>query len=532
MLVGRWTQQVAVERNRSRLLDAHVGLPRVEMIVGLQEGAEGSVAVDRLKSGDLYRVEPGQAVPVCSQLRVGDASFGLDWISGESEAHAGRKGQLISAGAINLSPGAVELEAVEPWEQSLLSRLLAGDENPDREDPLLERIIRWYLLAVLMIAAIGAAGWFFATGQGLTALQVAISVLVVSCPCALGVSLPLTDEMAASRMRRLGVYVQTDHLWSRLRRIVTIVFDKTGTLTLESPALMNRNDLENLGSVDLAVLWAMVRDSRHPVSSCLREALLAGGWIDDPGSSEGTLREEVGFGLEWAQGGKAWRLGRPDWAVAEPVRLDPSDPVQSVYSREGVPLVEFRIQDDVRAGATEEVGALGLLGYDVYVLSGDRDSQVDAMVRRLGLAPDRGQGEMTPDKKADWIRSRGAAQTLMIGDGANDSLAFDAAGCRGTPAIDRGLLEQKSDFFFLGRSLSGVRHLLEAARLHGRVTTAVLVFSVLYNVVAVAVCLIGWMNPLLAAVLMPLSAIVSLGMATYGMGRHVPANTVALSQPG
>ena len=91
------------------------------------------------------------------------------------------------------------------------------------------------------------------------------------------------------------------------------------------------------------------------------------------------------------------------------------------------------------------------------------------------------------------------------------------------------MLEQKSDFFFLGRSLSGVRQLLETARLHGRVTTAVLLFSILYNVVAVAVCLVGWMNPLLAAVLMPLSAIVSLGLATYGMGRHTPTNTVGLS---
>ncbi|RKX34550.1 MAG: ATPase P, partial [Verrucomicrobia bacterium] len=328
MLVGRWTQQVAVERNRSRLLDANIGLPRVEMVVGLKEGNVGSVAVDRLKSGDIYRIEPGQAVPVCSQLRVGDASFGLDWISGESEAQVGRNGQIISAGAINLSPGAVELEAIETWEESLLSRLLAGDGNPDREDPMLERIIRWYLLAVLAVAAIGAAGWFLATGQGLTALQVAISVLVVSCPCALGVSLPLADEMAASRMRRLGVYVQTDHLWSRLRRVVTIVFDKTGTLTLESPALKNRNDLEGLGSVDLAVLWAMVRDSRHPVSSCLREALLAGGWADDPGSDQGALSEEVGHGLEWVQGGETWRLGRPDWAIKGPVSPDPSDPVQ------------------------------------------------------------------------------------------------------------------------------------------------------------------------------------------------------------
>jgi len=515
MLVGRWTQQIAVERNRNRLLDARLGLPRVEMIADL---TGESSCVDRLQPGDVFRVDPGEAVPVCSQLRAGDASFGLDWISGESEAQAARNGQLISAGAINLSPEAVELRAMETWDQSLLSRLLSGEENLDRDDPLLERIIRWYLLAVLFFAVAGAAGWLFFTGQVLTALQVAISVLVVSCPCALGVSLPLLDEMAATRMRRLGVYVQTDHLWSRLRRIRTIVFDKTGTLTLEAPTLINRGDLQDLEPVDLAVLWTMVRTSRHPVSSCLREALLAGGWIDEFEPAKGSLREEVGQGLEWIQEDRTWRLGRPEWAVTSSGRGG-SKSAQSVFSRDGVLLVELRLRDEVRAGAPEEVGNLGRLGYDVHVLSGDRRTQVDLMVQRLGLPPDRGQAEMTPDEKADWIRSHQADRTLMIGDGANDSLAFDAAGCRGTPAIDRGLLEQKSDFFFLGRSLSGVRQLMETARQHGRVASGVLAFAVSYNGVAVVVCLGGGMNPLLAAILMPLSAIISLTIATYGMKR-------------
>jgi Cu2+-exporting ATPase len=177
----------------------------------------------------------------------------------------------------------------------------------------------------------------------------------------------------------------------------------------------------------------------------------------------------------------------------------------------------FDIRDEVRAGAPAEVAALGTMGYDVFVLSGDRHLPVQTMVRGLGLPEDRGLAELTPEEKAAWIRDHGADRSMMIGDGANDSLAFDAAGCRGTPAIDRGLLEQKSDFFFLGRSLSGIRLLMETARRHGRVAFLVLVFAIAYNVAAVAVCLVGWMNPLLAAVLMPLSAIASLGVVAWGM---------------
>ncbi|MEZ5275414.1 MAG: heavy metal translocating P-type ATPase metal-binding domain-containing protein [Opitutaceae bacterium] len=531
MLVGRWTQQVAVERNQRRLLDATMGLPRVERVGGSGEAGTEEVSVEDLGPGDIYRLEPGQAVPVCSQLRVSDASFGLDWISGESEARASRVGQLVSAGAINLSPTAIEMQAVEVWDQSLLSRLLAGGESGERGDPLLERIIRIYLIAVLALAAAGGGAWFVLAGDSGLALRVAVSVLVVSCPCALGVSLPLLDEMATARMRRFGVYVRAEHVWQRLRRVTRVVFDKTGTLTLESPILLNRAELGRLDSADREALGAMVRESRHPVASCLREALLADGWIDGRSQVRGDLEEEVGQGLIWRDGEHEWRLGRPSWAVfgntGSPVPA--GDEVRTVYSRDGRALIGFIIRDEVRPGARSEVAALLAMGYEIRVLSGDRRSSVESMVRGLGLPETHGLAEQSPQEKADWVRNHDARRILMIGDGANDSLAFDAAGCRGTPAIDRGLLEQKSDFFFLGRSLSGIRRLMETARRHGRVASAILVFAILYNLVAVAFCLAGRMNPLLAAVLMPLSALVSLAIAAWGMSRQDSANTMIVS---
>lgn len=526
MLVGRWTQQVAVERNQKKLLEANKALPRVERVGRGEDGSGEEVSVETLKPGDVYRVDPGQPVPVCSQLRGADASFGLDWINGESAAHEGRIGQLLSAGAINLSASPVELEAVEPWDQSLLARLLAGQSELERGDPLLERIIRGYLITVLVVAAIGGLAWVAVSGDPGMGLRVAISVLVVSCPCALGVSLPLLDEIATARMRRLGVYVRSEQLWSRLRRVGTIVFDKTGTLTLESPLLVNRSELGNLDRADLSGLWAMVRESRHPISSCLREALLAEGLVDGLIEVEGRLEEEVGQGLIWTTASGVWRLGRPNWAC--PDHTPDSDSVRAVLSSDGEAVVGFNIRDEVRAGAPAEVAALRSMGYEVYVLSGDRHLPVRTMVRSLDLPEDHGLAERTPEEKAAWIRRHGSDKTLMIGDGANDSLAFDAAGCRGTPAIDRGLLEQKSDFFFLGRSLSGIRLLMETARRHGRVAFLVLLFAIAYNLAAVVVCLGGWMNPLLAAVLMPLSAIASLGLVAWGMRIQHPGELPGL----
>ena len=155
----------------------------------------------------------------------------------------------------------------------------------------------------------------------------------------------------------------------------------------------------------------------------------------------------------------------------------------------------------------------------VFILSGDRKAKVENMAAHLGIAPDQCGGEMSPEEKAEWVERFDARNTLYIGDGANDSLAFDDAWCSGTPAVDRGLLEQKADFYFLGRGLGGVRTLLQTAAFRRRVSRAVVTFAITYNAFAIALSLAGKMNPLVAAVLMPASSLVSLAIVFAGLVR-------------
>jgi Cu2+-exporting ATPase len=164
-----------------------------------------------------------------------------------------------------------------------------------------------------------------------------------------------------------------------------------------------------------------------------------------------------------------------------------------------------------------EAGRLRSLNLGVFILSGDRSEKVIRMADQLGLSNEAIAAEKTPAEKADWIRELDQQDTLMVGDGANDSMAFAAAHCRGTPAIDRGLLEHESDFFFLGRGLAGVRRLFEMLKSRRRAIATVLGFTTFYNLAVVAVALAGMMNPLLAAVLMPASAVISLGLAGIAM---------------
>jgi P-type Cu2+ transporter len=188
-----------------------------------------------------------------------------------------------------------------------------------------------------------------------------------------------------------------------------------------------------------------------------------------------------------------------------------------MFSRDGAPLAAFQFGEEARADALEEITFMRERGCAVHILSGDRRAKVAAMADRLQLPSENCEAGMSPQAKADWLRALDDRDTLYLGDGANDSLAFDAAWCTGTPAIDRGLLEQKADFYFLGRGLNGVRALLDTAAQRRRTARAVVAFAIAYNAIAIALCLAGRMSPLAAAILMPASSLVSLAIVFAGL---------------
>jgi Cu2+-exporting ATPase len=549
MLAGRWLQQKAVERNRHQLLAAHSEPPPVRLVgtqasslsgkTGVPSDEAGSdrpearlpgqvgslpserIPVARIVAGDVFAIDPGHVVPVLARLRSEGATLGMEWISGESEATSARRGRLVPAGAMNCGQAAIELEAREPWTESLLAKLLRITPSGTTRDTTLERFLRGYIGVVLALAVAGFCGWWVSTGALLPALQVLISVLVVSCPCASGVALPLCRDLAASRMRRLGVFIRDGELWAKLDRVRKILFDKTGTLTLEAMSLLNPEALRHLRTDENAVLLAMVNDSLHPVAGCLREQLLAD--RVEPAAAS-AIHETIGFGLEMEHDGATWRLGRAAWSVTQTGESLSKPSADCVFSRDGEPLAAFRFGEVARDDAREEIAALRERGCEVFILSGDRRAKVDAMADRLHLPRERCLGELSPDEKAAHVRELDTHDTLYLGDGANDSLAFDAAWISGTPAIDRGLLEQKAGFYFLGRGLSGVRALLTAAAQRRRTARAVVAFAIAYNAVAVALCLAGIMNPLLAAILMPASSLISLAIVFIGFSsRRVPS---------
>lgn len=263
MLIGRWAQVAAVERNRRRLLALQPPPARVR----LADGAE--IAPENIQTGQALVLASGQTLPVESRLAAAEGVFSLASINGESEPRGFRAGAHVPAGAVNVGRGELRLVALQPWAESLLAQLLAPGERTAARHPLLERIVRGYAAGIVLVAVAAGLGWWLGTGEAVRTWAVVTAVLVVSCPCAIALAFPLADEMAAVALRRRGVFVREADLWPRLACVRRIVFDKTGTLTLEIPVLENPAALRGLDAPARAALLALVRDNPHPIGQCL-----------------------------------------------------------------------------------------------------------------------------------------------------------------------------------------------------------------------------------------------------------------------
>lgn len=509
MLVGRWVQERALEKNRHQLLSRNKAPKEVHLVSDdlLEESNE---PLESLLPGQRFRILPGEVVPVLAELETQKAALSMEWINGESAMRTLANGQYVPSGSQNIGIEPILLSARQTWKDSLLSRLLETHPEEQR-NPFLEKVLKVYLLTVLALAGLGAITWAVVLQQPLSALQVVLSVLIVSCPCALGVAYPLAQEWAILQLRRKGVFVRSPLLFNQLGKIRRAIFDKTGTLTLEAPALANEEALATLDNENRAVLREMVRASLHPVSRALREALLRDTCQETHLPNDLRITEEVGMGLraESASRKGVWTLGRPDW-LSDGGSAQATD-IQCAFRLNGTLLTGFRFDEAMREDAVDAIQSIHKR-YPVTILSGDRITKVRSMAEHLGLPAQSAIGEQSPEEKAAFVQGLGDARALYIGDGANDSLAFSAAEVRGTPATPHGLLQDKADFYFTGRSLSGLLELFSVHKLRQKAVRSAFAFAVLYNLIVVAIALAGKMHPLLAAILMPLSSLVTISI--------------------
>ncbi len=502
MLIGRWLQERAIEVNRNRLSRVQMGVPVVERLRSESRGTE-KVPSCELRSGDVFFSERNSFVPVRSKLISSKASFNLSWITGESEPSVYTADGIIPSGSRLMDTNRVKLEAEEDWTDSLLRALLNIDERRGFQNSGLQRFIVVYLISVVAISFFGGGLWIL-HGQMDVALKVSLAILVVSCPCSIGIALPLVDDLAVARLRLQGLYPRSNDIWAKIKRIGQIVFDKTGTLTRSRLTIVNDNDLDVLPKETLCLLSTMVRDSLHPVAASIRERLMVKGTFS-PMTGYAPL-EHPGLGLEMLHEDRLYRLGKASWA------LNASHDSDAVFTHDGNLLAKIVCIDRPRPDTSSVFKRLSSMGKRLAILSGDNQEKVNTIASHIQSRIEPALGGLSPQDKASWIAKQ-PHDCLMIGDGINDSLAFEAAACSGTPITDSELMASKADFYYSGDGLKGVAHLFVVGSARRRAYWAILSFAIAYNVFAIGLALAGLVTPLLAAILMPFSSIISLGLA-------------------
>jgi Cu2+-exporting ATPase len=518
MLVGRFLRERVLEKNRSQLLeDAGIDGLHCRRIVG--ERAE-IIGLRDIAIGDRLLIAPGDVVPVASSA-LGPGTLAFDWVTGESEPRSVAAGAAIEAGGTNAGPSAIVVEAREPFSQSRLLRLLRTPVTTDKEvgsptrRAFESRVATVWVPAVLVAAAIGF-GLRLALGAQLEdAIGVAVAVLVVTCPCAFGIATPLAHELVLASLRKRGLLVRSSTFLERALSVRKIVFDKTGTLTNGTLRLSSvrgsdgADGLKDLADEEGRLLYNLASRSSHPKASALCAALPERFQRIDP---KLTVVEVPGKGVSASIDGVSYWLGSPPSKARGDV----------AFGRDREVLVEVETIEDLRPDAEAEVRALARDGYQILLATGDTRARARRVATACGIVDSKIRSEQSPEDKAAFVRAIDAHDTLMVGDGVNDSLAVEVAHASGTPASGRAFLASRADFFLLASGLGPIRLGLAAARALRATLRRNLVWAALYNVGALGLAFAGLMSPLLCALLMPFSSLISIALVTRALGSKGP----------
>tara|TARA_R110002073_G_scaffold18767_33_gene69305 strand:+ start:6873 stop:9059 length:2187 start_codon:yes stop_codon:yes gene_type:complete len=496
LLIGRYLDS----RLRAKAGAAARGLAAMQAASASLIDSRGhvrSIPARDVRPGDRLQIAAGERVPVDARIESGSSDLDGALVTGETLPASAGPGMLIHSGMINLSaPLTVVAEARR--EDSLLSEIArlveAGEQGRSRYVRLADRAARLYVPLVHGLAALTIVGWLIAGGGVHVAVINAIAVLIITCPCALGLAVPAVQVVASGRLYKAGILVKSGDALERLAEADIAVFDKTGTLTAGRPRLLNRDALPH-DALEMAARLA--RTSRHPLSRAIADA--AG-----MGETAREISEHPGGGLEGQVDGTRLRLGSARFLGLEADAAANAEVWLKVGSDAPV---RFSFADEPRAEAHAMLAALRDRGLDILLLSGDRAEPVDLMADRLDIA-NRASG-LSPQGKIARLEALKATghRVLMVGDGINDAPALAAAHVSISLASAADISQATADLVLQGDRLSAIPEALDVARAARRRVLENFGLAAAYNAIAVPMAVAGFVTPLVAAVAMSASSI-------------------------
>ena len=507
MLVGRFLRERVLEKNRAFLLtenDAGSLLVRRKVVVDGAPVVE-VVPADELGVGDEIVLAPRDVAPVAAVLLEERARFSAAWLTGESDEKLVSKGRPILAGMANAEASPVHVAATETLAESRLLPLMRTPIRDERYGDLQssrERFVaKYWVLFVAIAAILGSVITFARTGDGWSTLEALTAILVVTCPCGFGIATPLANEITLLSLRKAGILVRSSTLLERLLGARHVVFDKTGTLTESRLSSTSRKELRALEPTARLVLANLAQRSRHPKAVALAAAARLEGdrtWLPL------TTKEEAGRGLSATHEGSVYALGSARW-------LAPDSDGDIVFTRDGVLLFSARTEDALFDDAVRTIADLERRGLLAHLATGDTRERAAQVAGSCHILTCRTLSEATPEDKAAYVARLGDG-VLFVGDGLNDALAATQATASGTPVAGTTFLAARTDFYLLEPGVAGVLRMIDTAKLLRAAQGKSLSWAAAYNVLALGLAFAGWMTPLWAAILMPASTLVSIGI--------------------
>ncbi len=508
LLAGRYLDHMMRTRARNSAMQLLKLAPKTAMIEDA-EGHRTTVAVDSLEVGMKVVVLPGSVVPVDGRVITGTSELDRSLITGESLPELARQHDVVQSGVMNLTaPLILEVTAVgkDSFLASVIGLMEAAEQHKSNYVRIADRLAAIYAPFVHIAALLTFIGWLWVTqGDWQQALVVAISVLIITCPCALGLAVPVVQVVANGVLFSKGVLVKDGAALEKLAQIDTIVLDKTGTVTTGNLVL---EDIDAVEGDLLGIAAGLAANSTHPVSRAVVAAAMA---RKITAASCELIREVPGQGLEGRYRGDLVRIGSRAWCGIAPEEAvnDLSLTGSQLWVKIGTekPAV-LSFSDQLRDDAGAVIESWKKQGLKITLLSGDRPSSVAAVAQELNL--DDFIAEATPANKIELIRrmETSGKRVLMVGDGINDAPALAAAHASLAPASASDIGRSAADMIFLGGHLAPAAFAWRIARRAQRLVQQNFGLALAYNLIAIPVAMAGLASPLVAAVAMSTSSVI------------------------
>jgi len=509
VLVGKYLE-VLSKKSAVDTLDSIMGSTPTEVTV-VKEGTKSLVSIENIIMGDIIELKPGEKVVIDGHVMWGEASFDESSLTGENEPIYKKQGDSILSGSLCLD-SVLHYQASTDASHSMLTSIVSLLEESITKKPRIEQLANtvsgYFSTIILLIALFTFVGWYLYEGSFETALIIGISVIVIACPCALGLATPMATLVGIGVAAKRGLLFKEATFLETMAKADILALDKTGTITEGKPSVVA---VQNYADFDPALLYALVRTSNHPISKGIQNYLTEQHEHIATLSLENITSIEA-KGLKASYQGKKLLGGNAQFMKESGIAGEnESENSLFFFAIEDVLIARFELTDTIREGAKEAIAHIQNLGINVVMLTGDHEQSAKKVAHAVGIKEI--HTKLLPQDKASLIddfHSQGHV-VVMAGDGINDAIALASSDIAIAMGNGADVAINVSDIVLLDEK---PQRLYEAFKLSRRTFAAVkenLSFSLLYNVVAVPLAVLGYVNPLVAALSMSLSSLVVVG---------------------